>query len=411
MLKAGTKLTPELIAKIHRIGLESVAIECVGRETADRPAQSLLMPDEVERLDDIVNGRGSQTELRQIIYDVVRRLDRLKTIPEFRIFGPYERTHAINVFTLSLVVGHALEYGPAQLVSLGTGALLHDMGKLVLPEGLVAKPSELDDRERELMRQHTVLGVALLARSRRFTRWLLSREALEVVRYHHERLDGSGYPAGLSGAQIPRMAMIVAVADMYDAMVSERPHARRKAPGLALQTLRALAGRQLDPAVVSAFVSKVLPYPAGSEVVLSDRRRARVLRAAPSSALRPLISIDGEEIDLAENRQLGIAGLCLPRRFERAEVLIPVRIRQVGGLPLWGRCLDVSSGGACLEVVGPVGEAGDLEIQFCAAGSPTEAVRARICWKQAIGDGTWKVGVQVEDESLLSAFSSGARAV
>ncbi|MBU6429758.1 MAG: HD domain-containing protein, partial [Cyanobacteria bacterium REEB65] len=213
MLKAGTELTPDLIAKIRRLGLEGRALECVSRERLDHlPDPDLLTPGDVARIDAILHGVSSQHELRQFIHELTRRMDSLSSVPDFRAAGPYDETHAINVLTLSLAIGRAMALGPAQLVSLGTGALLHDLGEAAVPEILV-RQGENQTTLPDPVRHHPVLGVALLTRTNRFGRWLLGPEALDIVHHHHERMDGSGYPKGLVGRQIPQMARIVAVAD------------------------------------------------------------------------------------------------------------------------------------------------------------------------------------------------------
>ncbi|MBM3269106.1 MAG: HD domain-containing protein [Candidatus Sericytochromatia bacterium] len=411
ILKAGSTLTPELIAKIRRLGLERVALSCIDFRTPREPAgfPPLLLAGEVATIEEIVAGRGNQGELRQVVYDAARRLAQPRRPVEFRLPGAFELQHPINVFSLALVLGHALDYGPAQLVSLGTGALLHDIGKTLLPDRLVGKTGPLSPKEAELLRHHPALGVALLTRAPRFARWLVSRDAVEIVRHHHERFDGTGYPDKLRGAAIPRMASIVAVADVYDAMLSDRPYARRSPPGVARQTIRSLAGRQFDPAVVDAFLRRILPYPTGTEVVLSDRRVGRVLRATSDAPLRPLVGVAGEEIDLAQHRRLDIVSVRLARRGERVSAVIPVRIGLGAGAGVWGKTVDVSAEGACIDLVGGrAALATDVELQFCTGGATTgEPLKAKICWVREGGDGTSRIGVHVRGADLLAALSAG----
>ncbi len=414
ILKAGSTLTPELIAKVRRMGLERIAISCIDfrspREIVTFPP--FLQDAETDLIAGILAGRGDQGDLRQVVYDAARRLAQPRKPVEFRQPGAFELQHPINVFSLALVIGHALEYGPAQLVSLGTGALLHDVGKSLLPDRLVGKAGALTDRERELMRHHPALGVALLARAPRFSRWLISRDAIEVVRHHHERFDGTGYPDRLRGHSIPRMASIVALADMYDAMLSDRPYARRTPPGVAHQTIRSMAGRQLDPTVVDAFMRRVLPYPAGTEVVLSDRRIGRILRATSDSPLRPLVGVAGEEIDLAATKQLEIVGVRIPRRAERIDAALPVRLGLGEGQGVWGKTVNVSPEGACIDFMGGRAALGtDIEVQFCSGGTVAPPLRAKVCWLRDGGDGTIRMGVHVPGGDLLSRAGGADRRV
>ncbi len=414
ILKAGTTLTPELIARIRKMGLERYALGCLER---DRPREPMgfppfLLQPEVDRIIAVMVGRGDQSDLRQVVYDAAKRLGSARSPVDFRIPGQYELFHPINVFSLALVVGHTLGYGPAQLVSLGTGALLHDIGKAMLPGKLVSKTGPLTSQELDLMRHHPALGVALLSRAPRFGRWLISRDALGIVRHHHERVDGSGYPDGLQGSAIPRMAAIVAVADVYDAMVSDRVYARRTPPGVAYQTIRSLAGRQFEPFVVEAFLRRVLPYPAGTEVVLSDRRIARVMRATAESPLRPVVAVDGDELDLAAERRLDVVGVRISRRGDRTEVSMPVRIRFNDGHCVWGKTVNLSPEGLCLEFVGQSGSVGpDVEIQFCSGGALDTPVRGKVCWVKKEGDKASQCGVYVRSGDLLNRVTRGIRRV
>lgn len=413
MLKTGTRLTPELISKIRRLGLEWEALGCIDRERPREPMglAHFLLPAEVRSIQGVLAGRGDQGDLRQVVYDSTRRLARIPGALEFRIGGPYELSHPINAFSLSVAIGHALGYGPSQLVSLGTGALLHDMGKAMLPQGLLGKRGPLTTQDRELLRHHPAFGVAVLTRSPRYSRWLMSRDVVEIVRFHHERLDGTGYPDGLRGAGIPRMAMIVAVADIYDSMLSDRIYARRSPPGLAYQTIKSMAGHQLDATVVDAFMRRVMPYPAGTEVVLSDRRIARVIRSSAGSPLRPVVEVDGQDLDMSGFRSLEIVGIRLPRRTDRIDTAIPVRIKLGETHPVWGKTINLSAEGACIEIVGDIPAGSDLELQFCAGGATLAPVRAKVCWVRSGGDGTCQAGIYVRDGDLLGKNAQPERNV
>jgi hypothetical protein len=413
ILKAGTTLTPELIAKLRRMGLERVALGCIEaplRKQSGWDFPLFLTQDEVEQITAVLAGRGDQGDLRQVVYSAVRRLNDSRAPVDFRIPGPFEQNHMLNVFQLSLVIGHALDYGPTQLVSLATGALLHDVGKALLPGRLIGKAGQLTLQEREMLRHHPQLGVALLTKSPRFGRWLVSRDAIEIVRHHHERFDGTGYPDRLRGANIPRMASIVAVADVFDAMVSDKPYARRTPAGVAHQTIRSMGGRQLDPVVVEAFLRRVLPYPSGAEVILSDRRVARVLRATSDMPLRPLVGIDGEEIDLDRERRLDIVGLKIPRRADRTDVAVPVRIGLGEGHAVWGKSVNLSPEGACIDLVGDRHSLGaDVEIQFCDSGAMSAPVKAKVCWSRKGGDGTVRIGIHARGAELLTRAAVSTR--
>lgn len=131
---------------------------------------------------------------------------------------------------------------------IGYAGMIHDVGKANVPDAILKKPGPLTPDERHEIQKHTQFGDALLSENEEF------RAARAVARYHHEKWDGTGYPDGLAGEDIPLAARIVAVADVYDALISERPYKRAWSHGDAIIEIRRMAGTHLDPQVVTAFV-------------------------------------------------------------------------------------------------------------------------------------------------------------
>jgi response regulator RpfG family c-di-GMP phosphodiesterase len=155
--------------------------------------------------------------------------------------------HSERVVTFSLRLGRELGLDKAQLTALEFGSLLHDIGKIGVPDAILRKPAKLDEAEWAKMREHPLHGQAIL----REIEFL--EGAARVVAEHHERWDGSGYPLGLRGEEIDLNARIFAVADAFDAMMSDRVYRRGRSYEAAASELDAWAGRQFDPQVVAAF--------------------------------------------------------------------------------------------------------------------------------------------------------------
>ncbi|ADV68271.1 metal dependent phosphohydrolase with GAF sensor [Deinococcus maricopensis DSM 21211] len=156
--------------------------------------------------------------------------------------------HTERVTKLAVRLGITLNLPDAQLQHLRWGAYLHDIGKIGIPDAVLLKPGHLTEAERTLMNQHVLIGERILREQAS-----VPSEVLEIVRHHHERWDGRGYPNGLAGEAIPLLARIFAVVDVYDALTSERPYKQPWSHEEAMAELARMAGGTLDPQVVAAF--------------------------------------------------------------------------------------------------------------------------------------------------------------
>jgi len=163
------------------------------------------------------------------------------------------RRHATAVARIAVTIGRDLRLPRPELVSLLVGALLHDIGKLAVPTPLLETPRRLSAEEWRILRAHPAAGESLVSG------YLRHPSVRAIVRSHHERVDGRGYPDGLQGDAIPLVARIVAVADAFDAMVTARPYAPPRTPADALAEAFACAGRQFDPECVARLEAIVAP--------------------------------------------------------------------------------------------------------------------------------------------------------
>ncbi len=160
---------------------------------------------------------------------------------------PELSNHTRDVAELSVAVGRHLGLDSFELALTARAAELHDIGKVAIPDAILDKPSALTDSERAFIRQHSVIGERILSAAPDLL------PVARIVRSSHERFDGSGYPDGLAGKEIPIAARIIFVCDAFCAMTVPRPYAPAKTPREALTELRRCAGTQFDPAVVKAF--------------------------------------------------------------------------------------------------------------------------------------------------------------
>ncbi len=197
----------------------------------------------VEKTRAIENLRKAHMELSLAYEETIEGWSRALDLRDQETEG-----HTQRVTELTLRLARAMNLPPEQLVHIRRGALLHDIGKMAIPDAILFKEGPLTDEEWAIMRQHPVYAYEMLSPIRYL------QPALEIPYCHHERWDGSGYPRGLKGEEIPLAARLFAVADVYDALTSHRPYRPACTPEAALEYLRQQAGKLFDPKVVELFL-------------------------------------------------------------------------------------------------------------------------------------------------------------
>ena len=196
--------------------------------------------------DQLVVSRLSYAELAQERWTTFSILDGLVNAVDAR--DRYTRRHSEDVARYALFLAREVGLDDEQQAAIHSASLLHDVGKITVPDDILRKPGHLTPEEMDVVKQHVALGGMLV-------RDLANAEAVaDAVRHHHERWDGAGYPDGLAGEDISLMARIVAVADAFSAMTTSRPYRHALTPAVALERLSAAAGSQLDPRLVDVFV-------------------------------------------------------------------------------------------------------------------------------------------------------------
>ena len=172
-----------------------------------------------------------------------------KTISEKH---PCEKEHSERVAVYNSALAAAIGTEESKLGSLKDAALMHDIGKITIPGELLCKPAKLTEEEFEIVKQHPVIGYRILKGLDGYSQYA------KALLYHHERWDGTGYPMGLKGERIPVFSRVLAIADAYETMTSERPYRVRRTREEAIEELRNNAGTQFDPRLVEVFIEKVL---------------------------------------------------------------------------------------------------------------------------------------------------------
>ncbi|MCF4152371.1 HD-GYP domain-containing protein [Dethiosulfovibrio sp. F2B] len=164
------------------------------------------------------------------------------------------RDHSKSVANLCRRTAEAIGLSKEEITRLYWAGLLHDIGKLAIPREIIMKPGPLSEEEYSIVKRHSEAGASAVTKSKTLS------DMAEPIRYHHERWDGKGYPEGLRGANIPLLARIISVCDVYDSITDDRPYRKRLTPEEASLEMERSAGTQLDPGLVSTFLEKVAPY-------------------------------------------------------------------------------------------------------------------------------------------------------
>ena len=256
---------------------------------------------------------------------IFRHIDALVPLARLKSHEHYTFDRSVANAILMIAFGRNLELDRDTVHDIALGALFQDVGMMRVPDSIISKPGRLSASEYRMMQSHVQEG-----------EWLLEEvghipgKALEVVTQHHERFDGSGYPNHLRGEAISLFAQMGSIADVYDAMTSDRPYQRAEAPTVALRKLFEWGNFHFNPVLVQAFIRTLGIYPVGSLVRLQNQRLAVVLEQNPESLLRPRVKVIYDTVrrsyltpylvDLARNPPAGHEEIAGPETFERWQI-------------------------------------------------------------------------------------------
>ncbi|HET7058702.1 MAG TPA: HD-GYP domain-containing protein [Nitrospiraceae bacterium] len=216
------------------------------------------------RIGRAIDSEGVSRLVTGIVDSILRNSDALVSLSRLKSFDEYTFFHSVNTSVLSVALGRRLGLSPQTLHLLGSGTLLHDIGKTKIPLEILNKPGRFDPHEFEIMKQHALRGVEVLAATTGFQEEII-RPALE----HHERVDGTGYPFGRRRAELTPFGLIASIVDVYDAMTSDRCYHKGMPAHRVLQHLYNLGqDGHLDSKFVQQFIQCVGVYPVGSCVLL-----------------------------------------------------------------------------------------------------------------------------------------------
>lgn len=245
--------------------------------------------DPKERTEDITK------QVDSIVEELLTNKSMMVNMIDLKCFDNYTYLHSVNVAVLSIVTGISMNLDRVSLTRIGLSAILHDIGKIFINKKIVNKPNVLTNEEFEEMKKHSLLGYNYAKE-----KFKLPNTSYNGIIDHHEKFNGTGYPAGKSGADISLYGRIITVADIYDALTSERPYRKAMSPSEAMEYIMGNSASMFDPQISGTFIRKVAPYPIGTTVRLSNGCTAIILENFEYFCLRPRVRvyrINGQDVD------------------------------------------------------------------------------------------------------------------
>lgn len=336
LFSEGLKLNEKRIERIQLLELKTVEIEIVEKmvktktvnesskkynvKSAEKRKQVILEETREEAL------RIVDETLNQVLSGISIKAEKVKLVVERMIdailmneqiifnlsnlssIDNYMLSHSVNVCVLSLVLGILLGFSHLKLVELGSGALIHDIGKILVPQDILLKPTKLTSDEYDIVKKHTIYGYRILRDNVK-----VSEASASIALSHHERMDGLGYPNAIKQHEIPIYAKIVAIVDVFDALTSNRAYADKMSYSYAIDYIIKNAGTQFDSEIVRKFVTIIGYYPFGMRVKLSSGDHGHVISYNKvNPVVKVTIDLNGNqlkeyyEIDLYKNPTITI---------------------------------------------------------------------------------------------------------
>ncbi len=228
-----------------------------------------------------------ETLVDDIIQSIARNPEAFLSLSRLKTQDNYTYMHSVAVCALMIALGKQLDLEQALLKDLGMAGLLHDVGKVMIPEQVLNKPSSLTDAEFDVIKTHPQRGWEILKGAEGF----INDIALDVCLHHHERVDGTGYPDKLSGNTLSLYARMGAVCDVYDAITSIRCYKSSWEPAVAIRKMTEWKEGHFDSEVFYAFVKTIGIYPSGTLVKLKSTRLAVVMEQSHASLLTPIVKV------------------------------------------------------------------------------------------------------------------------
>lgn len=333
LLAVGSKLTDSLIKKLDLLNINFLY---VSDYEDDLNVKSAIKSDIKDKLLPLIkstfisldtsstNYNVSDESLKKIyelaeniLDDIFENIHLSSFVVDIKNDRPTLFNHSINVAVISLLIGIYLDYNREDLINLCVGALLHDIGKSLIDIELINKETPLTYEEFEIVKGHCQKGYYYL-----YEKDYIHSDVKQIILQHHERVDGLGYPKGLIGSQINKMAKIVSVANVYDTLTSDNHHIYSMSSSDAIEYIMSHVNSSFDFDIVNIFAKIIVPFPNGTRVKLSNGDIAIVKETFKDFPLRPNVRIIKSKIKENEGRNIRLLDelSIVIKDFDKAEI-------------------------------------------------------------------------------------------
>lgn len=325
LLLAGFAIKPLYIRKLIAFNVTDIYIEegsftpveeFEEEKVYNHAAKTIKNIFSLARKDHTVNISLVRDSVSEILQKVIENETVMLQLTGIRDIDNYTFLHSVDVCIYSTIIGKKLGYGKDPLMALGMGAILHDLGKCKVPIDILQKPDKLTDSEFRQMKLHTVHGCEIIKSS-----YNLSSKIANIAFQHHEKWDGSGYPLGLTANTIDPLARIVALADVYDALTSDRVYKKRELPHIAAEYIKNNSGVLFDPFIVELFINSIATYDEGTLVLLNTGELGSIISSGIAGSTRQKVNVFSNKsgppilqpyiIDLNEHKNVEIVEIYL----------------------------------------------------------------------------------------------------
>lgn len=302
LLPAGTRLTGQCIDRLQQYGIQLQA------DDVEPFSGYSLLQDALQEVRDVFRTvrETNYIPVQKLYEQAIPLIIEISEHPQLHSIlthlerhDQYTYRHSVGVAMLARLIGKAKGYNSKQLFDLTVAGFLHDIGKARISESIINKPGRLTPEEFEQIKHHTIYGYEIISNTPG-----IERSYALVALQHHEREDGSGYPHGCRGSELDHFSKIVAVADVFHAMVSKRTYKDPISFHHVLQEMSNHAYGSFETESVLVLVRRIMDMLIGNEVILSNGRQGKIVMVNTADPLNPLVQVNGSYIDLSKHQSL-----------------------------------------------------------------------------------------------------------